>query len=60
VAAAGVDGLFFWFLFVNTATVSRTPNCPRLSDVDAEALIEEYGDANMAPAIQYEVSGKPG
>ncbi|KAL4772853.1 hypothetical protein BDW60DRAFT_216088 [Aspergillus nidulans var. acristatus] len=43
VAATGVDGLFFWFLFVNTATVSRTPNCPRLSDVDAEALIEEYG-----------------
>ncbi|KAL4812982.1 hypothetical protein BDW67DRAFT_188103 [Aspergillus spinulosporus] len=49
VAAAGVDGLVFWFLFVKAGTMSRTPNCPRFNEADAEALIEEYGDAHVGP-----------
>ncbi|KAL4758219.1 FAD-dependent oxidoreductase [Aspergillus foveolatus] len=53
VAAAGVDGLVFWFLFVKAAAVSRTPNCPRFSDVDAEALIEEFDDANEGVLKQW-------
>ncbi|KAL4940542.1 hypothetical protein BDV06DRAFT_196363 [Aspergillus oleicola] len=49
VAAAGVHGLVFWFLFVKASTSTRTPNCPRFTDDDAEALIGEYGSAQVGP-----------
>ena len=49
VAAAGVPGLVFWFLFVKAATNPRTPNCPRFTDDDAEALISRYGGSQLGP-----------
>ncbi|KAJ5511075.1 Monooxygenase FAD-binding [Penicillium expansum] len=49
VAAAGVHGLVFWFLFVKAPKLTRTPNCPRFTDEDAEATIQSYGGALVGP-----------
>ncbi|KAL4953547.1 hypothetical protein BDW69DRAFT_200095 [Aspergillus filifer] len=49
VAAAGVHGLVFWFLFVKASTPTRTPNCPRFTDDDAQELIGKYGAAQLGP-----------
>lgn len=49
VAAAGVPGLVFWFLFVKASKLTRTPNCPRFTDEDAEATIQTYGSALVGP-----------
>ncbi|GME27080.1 Monooxygenase FAD-binding protein [Neofusicoccum parvum] len=48
IAATGVKGLVFWFLFVKTP-FSCTPHCPRFSEEDMDALIEEYGDDQIVP-----------
>ncbi|PYH89322.1 hypothetical protein BO71DRAFT_434898 [Aspergillus ellipticus CBS 707.79] len=48
VAASGVPGLVFWFLFVKTP-LTTTPKCPRFTDEDASALIEEYATAAPGP-----------
>ncbi|KAL3479737.1 hypothetical protein BJX99DRAFT_221685 [Aspergillus californicus] len=47
--AGGEKGLVFWFLFVKASTVTRTPNCPRFTDQDAESLIHKYGGALAGP-----------
>lgn len=49
VAAAGMPGLVFWFLFVKAAAKTSTPNCPRFDNDDAQALIREYGDSQVGP-----------
>ncbi|KAI5919350.1 hypothetical protein F4810DRAFT_703618 [Camillea tinctor] len=49
VSATGVDGLVFWFLFVKEDAPSRTPDCPRYDDRDAERTIEKYGLFNLGP-----------
>jgi hypothetical protein len=50
VAAAGVHGLVFWFLFVKASELTRTPNCPRFTDEDAENTIQKYGSSLVGPA----------
>ncbi|KAI1291203.1 hypothetical protein F5Y03DRAFT_44931 [Xylaria venustula] len=47
VAATGVTGLVFWFLFVKEDKTTRTPDCPRYSEKDAEATIEQLGHLNL-------------
>ncbi|RWA14077.1 hypothetical protein EKO27_g1044 [Xylaria grammica] len=47
VAASGVEGLVFWFLFVKNDEITRTPDCPRYSEKDAEAAIEQFGHLNL-------------
>ncbi|KAJ5689708.1 hypothetical protein N7462_004100 [Penicillium macrosclerotiorum] len=49
VSAAGVRGLVFWFLFVKNSKLTRTPNCPRFTDEDAEATIQKYGSSLVGP-----------
>lgn len=49
IAAAGVPGLVFWFLFVKASELSRTPNCPQFTDDDAEAYIQRYGSSQVGP-----------
>lgn len=49
VAASGVDGLVFWFLYVKEESPSTMPNCPRYSEEDAEATIERYGHLKLGP-----------
>ncbi|KAJ5680157.1 hypothetical protein N7455_008755 [Penicillium solitum] len=49
VAAAGVHGLVFWFLFAKDSKLTRTPNCPRFTDEDAEATIQRYGSSLVGP-----------
>ncbi|KAI2709294.1 hypothetical protein CBS147332_6353 [Penicillium roqueforti] len=49
IAAAGVPGLVFWFLFVKDSKCTRTPNCPRFTDEDAEATILKYGSSLVGP-----------
>ncbi|CAI7590077.1 unnamed protein product [Penicillium glandicola] len=49
IAAAGVQGLVFWFLFVKSSKLTRTPNCPRFTDEDAEATIQKYGSSLVGP-----------
>ncbi|PYI26764.1 FAD/NAD(P)-binding domain-containing protein [Aspergillus indologenus CBS 114.80] len=51
-AATGVPGLVFWFLFIRTP-ITRTPNCPRYTDADADALAHEYG--HVAPGPGYTI-----
>ncbi|KAI1746861.1 FAD/NAD(P)-binding domain-containing protein [Xylaria castorea] len=47
IAATGVEGLVFWFLFVKEDETTRTPDCPRYSGEDAEATIEQLGHLNL-------------
>ncbi|KAJ5545269.1 hypothetical protein N7535_006348 [Penicillium sp. DV-2018c] len=49
VAASGVHGLVFWFLFVKAAHATRTPHCPRFNDKDAEETIAKYGSSQVGP-----------
>jgi hypothetical protein len=49
IAAAGVPGLVFWFLFVKSPNVTRTPNRPRSTDEDAEAYGQKYGSFLVGP-----------
>lgn len=49
IAAAGVPGLVFWFLFIKSPESTRTPNCPRFTDEDAEAYIQKYGSSLVGP-----------
>lgn len=48
-STAGVPGLLFWFFYVKMPTVSRTPNCPRFTDDDAERLVAEYRKTVIGP-----------
>ncbi|ETS79687.1 hypothetical protein PFICI_09540 [Pestalotiopsis fici W106-1] len=43
VAAAGAPGLVFWFLFVKSDGVTRTPNTPQFTEAEMEATISKYG-----------------
>ncbi|KAJ5668175.1 uncharacterized protein N7477_006745 [Penicillium maclennaniae] len=54
VAAAGVPGLVFWFLFVKDSKVKRTPHCPRITDADANAYIQKYGSSLVGPGYTVE------
>ncbi|KAJ5103079.1 hypothetical protein N7532_003608 [Penicillium argentinense] len=49
IAAAGVSGLVFWFLFAKSAKWTRIPQCPQHTDDDAEACIREYGSSPVGP-----------
>lgn len=49
VSAAGVHGLVFWFLFVKASKLTRTPDCPRFTDEDADATIQRYGSSLVGP-----------
>ncbi|KAI0447517.1 FAD/NAD(P)-binding domain-containing protein [Xylaria telfairii] len=46
-AATGVEGLVFWFLFVKEDKTTRAPDCPRYSEEDAEATINQFGHLNL-------------
>ncbi|EKG18706.1 Monooxygenase FAD-binding protein [Macrophomina phaseolina MS6] len=50
IAAAGVPGLIFWFLFIKLPTSIRTPNCPRFGEEDMARTIEEYGSKALGPS----------
>ncbi|OJJ99081.1 hypothetical protein ASPACDRAFT_60898 [Aspergillus aculeatus ATCC 16872] len=52
ITATGVPGLIFWFLFVKVSS-TRTPNCPRYTEADADALAHEYG--HVAPGPGYTI-----
>lgn len=43
VAAAGVKGLVFWFLFLKSNEVTKMPNTPRFSETDTLNVINKYG-----------------
>ncbi|KAK2042425.1 FAD/NAD(P)-binding domain-containing protein [Colletotrichum somersetense] len=45
----GVPGLIFWFFYVKLPSVTRMPNCPRFTDEDAYALVNQYGNTFLGP-----------
>ncbi|KAI1367009.1 hypothetical protein F5Y08DRAFT_102343 [Xylaria arbuscula] len=47
VAATGVAGQIFWFLFVKEDKTTYTPDCPEYSEQDAEKTIEQFGHLNL-------------
>ncbi|KXJ86611.1 hypothetical protein Micbo1qcDRAFT_140239 [Microdochium bolleyi] len=53
VAATGVPGLVFWFLFVRSDQVTRTPSRLRFTDEDAEDAIDRYGDYQLGPGYTF-------
>lgn len=53
VAASGVDGLVFWFLYVKEKSPSTMPNCPRYSEEDGQATINQYGHLNLGPTYTF-------
>jgi 2-polyprenyl-6-methoxyphenol hydroxylase-like FAD-dependent oxidoreductase len=53
VAAAGVTGLVFWFLFVKSDQVTKTPNTPRFTEEQMLATITKYGDHALGPGYTY-------
>ncbi|RAH75689.1 FAD-dependent oxidoreductase [Aspergillus aculeatinus CBS 121060] len=52
ITATGVPGLVFWFFFVKVPS-TRTPNCPRFTEADADAVAHEYG--HVAPGPGYTI-----
>ncbi|KAH8883256.1 FAD/NAD(P)-binding domain-containing protein [Thozetella sp. PMI_491] len=53
VAAAGVSGLVFWFLFVKSDKVTKTPNTPRFTEEQTEAVIAKYGNHALGPGYTF-------
>lgn len=53
VAASGVGGLVFWFLYVKEESPSTMPNCPRYSEEDAKATIDRYGHLKFGPGYTF-------
>lgn len=53
VAAAGVSGLVFWFLFVKSDKVTKTPNTPRFTEEQTLATIEKYGHHALGPGYTF-------
>lgn len=53
VAAAGVRGLVFWFLFLKSDQVTKTPNTPRFTEEQTLATIAKYGDHALGPGYTY-------
>ncbi|POS72063.1 FAD binding domain-containing protein [Diaporthe helianthi] len=53
VAAAGVRGLVFWFLFVKSDRVTKSPNTPRFTEEETLATIAKYGDNNLGPGYTF-------
>ncbi|KAI8631677.1 FAD/NAD(P)-binding domain-containing protein [Xylariaceae sp. FL1651] len=53
VAATGVKGLVFWCLFVKEDETTRTPDCPRYSEKDAEATIQQFGYLNLGSGYTF-------
>lgn len=53
VAAAGVTGLVFWFLFVKSDRVTKTPNTPRFTEEQTLATIAKYGDHALGPGYTF-------
>ncbi|KAI8191996.1 FAD-dependent monooxygenase paxM [Colletotrichum sp. SAR 10_86] len=53
VSAAGVRDLVFWFLFVKSDQVTKTPNTPRFTEEQTLATIEKYGDRNLGPGYTF-------
>lgn len=53
VSAAGVSGLVFWFLFVKSDQVTKTPNTPRFTEEQTLATIDKYGDRNLGPGYTF-------
>lgn len=49
VAASGMDGLVFWFLYVKETSPSTMPNCPRYTEEDGQATMNQYGHLNLGP-----------
>ncbi|KAF2967549.1 hypothetical protein GQX73_g6060 [Xylaria multiplex] len=53
VAATGVKGLVFWFLFVKENETTSTPDCPRFTKEDEEATIEQFGHLNLGSSYTF-------
>ncbi|KAL1880546.1 hypothetical protein VTK73DRAFT_5559 [Phialemonium thermophilum] len=53
VAAAGVDGLVFWFLFVKLDSPVSTPNVPKYSDADIDETLRTYGDKYLGEGYTF-------
>ncbi|KAI0005662.1 FAD/NAD(P)-binding domain-containing protein [Xylariaceae sp. FL0662B] len=53
VIAAGVPGLVFWFLFIKSDKVTKTPNTPRFTEEQTEAAINKYGKYAVGPGYTF-------
>lgn len=53
VSAAGVKGLVFWFLFVKSDQITKTPNTPRFTEAQTLATIDKYGDRKLGPGYTF-------
>lgn len=53
VSAAGVRDLVFWFLFVKSDQVTKSPNAPRFTEEQTLATIDKYGDHNLGPGYTF-------
>ncbi|KKY30964.1 putative monooxygenase fad-binding protein [Diaporthe ampelina] len=53
VAAAGVPGLVFWFLFVKSDQATKTPNTPRFTEEQMLATIAKYEDHALGPGYTF-------
>lgn len=53
VSAAGVTGLVFWFLFLKSEKVTKSPNTPRFTEEQMLAKITQYADYNLGPGYTF-------
>ncbi|CAN8105772.1 unnamed protein product [Discula destructiva] len=53
VAATGVTGLVFWFLFLKSDQATKSPNTPRFTEEQTLATIAKYGDHALGPGYTF-------
>ncbi|KAI1124017.1 FAD/NAD(P)-binding domain-containing protein [Nemania abortiva] len=53
IAATGVKGLVFWFLFVKEDKTTCIPDCPKYSEKDTEATIQKFGHLNLGSGYTF-------
>lgn len=53
IAAVGVPGLVFWFLFFKSDKETRMPGIPRFTEEETEATIAKYGGSALGPGYTF-------
>ncbi|KAH8131880.1 FAD/NAD(P)-binding domain-containing protein, partial [Trichoderma asperelloides] len=53
VAAIGIPGLIFWFVFIKSDKETRMPGIPNFTEEETKAAIAKYGDYAFGPGYTF-------
>ncbi|KAH8649257.1 hypothetical protein BX600DRAFT_474828 [Xylariales sp. PMI_506] len=51
--ATGMKGTAFWFIFMRSDKPTTTPNVPKYTDKDAQAMVDKIGNRFMGPGFTF-------